>query len=230
MIGFPPTLKKPLKPKTFLPLSKQKLTIFTPLNFWTPQILQVRKIGHEFFYHCRKLIEEAEHFKASGVTVDRPNSMNKYGFLLADMGLNGVIDKMCSKYLFPLSALFFPESKGFLGEKLEQHHTFLVKYKIGEDLDLSTHVDDSEVTLNVCLGKEFSGGTLFFNGIKGTDSENKENFEYEHKLGRAVFHVGKHIRKIILGSFNVFFVDGANKIKEGERINLILWLRNKRNK
>jgi len=40
------------------------------------------------------------------------------------------------------------------------------------------HVDDSEVTLNVCLGKQFSGGELFFRGIRcekhvntGTHSE-----------------------------------------------------------
>ncbi len=32
-----------------------------------------------------------------------------------------------------------------------------VKYKI-EDLDLKEHVDDSEITLNVCLGKSFEGG------------------------------------------------------------------------
>ncbi|KAK7390903.1 hypothetical protein VNO78_19093 [Psophocarpus tetragonolobus] len=28
----------------------------------------------------------------------------------------------------------------------------------------SLHVDDAEVTLNICLGKEFSGGELFFRG------------------------------------------------------------------
>jgi len=32
-----------------------------------------------------------------------------------------------------------------------------VQYKIGEDLDLDFHYDDAEVTLNVCLGKEFEG-------------------------------------------------------------------------
>lgn len=28
------------------------------------------------------------------------------------------------------------------------------------------HVDDSEVTLNVCLGKQFIGGELFFRGVR----------------------------------------------------------------
>lgn len=40
------------------------------------------------------------------------------------------------------------------------------------------HVDDSEVTLNVCVGKQFTGGELFFRGVRcekhvntGTQSE-----------------------------------------------------------
>lgn len=32
-----------------------------------------------------------------------------------------------------------------------------VTYKIGEDLDLATHIDSSDITINVCLGKEFTG-------------------------------------------------------------------------
>ena len=27
-------------------------------------------------------------------------------------------------------------------------------------------MDDSEVTLNVCLGKQFTGGDLFFRGVR----------------------------------------------------------------
>ena len=37
----------------------------------------------------------------------------------------------------------------------------MVKYKSGEDRGLDMHIDDSDVTLNVCLGREFTGsGTL----------------------------------------------------------------------
>ena len=84
------------------------------------------------------------------------------------------------------------------------------RYKIGEDVDLSEHVDDSEITLNVCLGKEFEGGTLYFKGIKGQEFE--KPVEYKHKLGKAVLHVGNHVH-------------GANKIEGGERDNLIIWCR-----
>lgn len=44
--------------------------------------------------------------------------------------------------------------------------------QIKQNLNLSNfvfvgfHVDDSEVTLNVCLGKQFSGGELFFRGTR----------------------------------------------------------------
>lgn len=35
-------------------------------------------------------------------------------------------------------------------------------------------MDDSEVTLNVCLGKQFSGGELFFRGIRCEKHVNTE--------------------------------------------------------
>nr|CAB3502337.1 unnamed protein product [Digitaria exilis] len=43
----------------------------------------------------------------------------------------------------------------------------------------SFHVDDSEVTLNVCLGKQFSGGELYFRGIR---CENHVNSETQHEV------------------------------------------------
>ena len=35
-------------------------------------------------------------------------------------------------------------------------------------------MDDSEVTLNVCLGKQFSGGDLFFQGVRCDKHVNTE--------------------------------------------------------
>ena len=74
---------------------------------------------------------------------------------------------------------------------LRSHHSFTIRYSLGEDTDLSTHRcvcvcvcararvralacasastlnccrcrDDSDITLNLCLGKQFTGGALFF--------------------------------------------------------------------
>lgn len=35
-------------------------------------------------------------------------------------------------------------------------------------------MDDSEVTLNVCLGKQFTGGELFFRGVRCEKHVNSE--------------------------------------------------------
>ena len=40
-----------------------------------------------------------------------------------------------------------------VGSHFDRHHTFVVRYKVGEDLGLDMHTDDSDVTFNVCLGK-----------------------------------------------------------------------------
>ncbi|KAK4773391.1 hypothetical protein SAY87_028410 [Trapa incisa] len=79
------------------------------------------------------------------------------------------------------------------------------------------HVDDSEVTLNVCLGKQFSGGELFFRGTRcdrhvNSGSQSEEIFDYVHVPGRAVLHRGCHRH-------------GARSTTAGHRINLLLWCR-----
>ncbi|KAF6158383.1 hypothetical protein GIB67_022463 [Kingdonia uniflora] len=79
------------------------------------------------------------------------------------------------------------------------------------------HVDDSEVTLNVCLGKQFSGGELFFRGIRcdnhvNTDTQTEEILDYSHIPGHAVLHRGRHRH-------------GARATTSGHRINLLIWCR-----
>lgn len=42
----------------------------------------------------------------------------------------------------------------------------MVKYDMNEDLDLSYHYDNAEVTLNVSVGKDFTDGNLYFGALK----------------------------------------------------------------
>ncbi|CAN6908468.1 unnamed protein product, partial [Brassica oleracea] len=84
---------------------------------------------------------------------------------------------------------------------------------------LHFHVDDSEVTLNVCLGKQFSGGELYFRGVRCANhmkSPEKnlplEHYDYPHVPGQAVLHRGSHRH-------------GAKAITNGIRANLIMWCR-----
>jgi ankyrin repeat protein len=158
---------------------------------------------------CQKLVEEMVHYEQSGLPVRRPNSMNNYGLVLNSMGLEDMCSDIMKQLIEPLSSELYGES-GF-----RAHHSFIVKYKIGEDLDLDTHIDSSDITLNICLGKQFEGGSVFFKGVKGTESEYREYTEWQPRPGKAILHFGKHIH-------------GANKITSGERVNLIIWCRKRR--
>ena len=82
--------------------------------------------------------------------------------------------------------------------------------------DLSTHRDDSDITLNVptprtplaaivpalyllqvCLGKQFTGGSLFFcnTGVPSFDFKHPmqmpPTFDFQHEVGTAVVHLGR---------------------------------------
>ncbi|KAH9763718.1 2-oxoglutarate and iron-dependent oxygenase domain-containing protein CP2 [Citrus sinensis] len=144
----------------------------------------------------------------------RPNTMNKYGAVLDDFGLETMLDKLMETYIRPLSKVFFAEVGG---STLDSHHGFVVEYGKDRDVDLGFHVDDSEVTLNVCLGKQFTGGELFFRGTRcekhvNTGSQTEEIFDYSHVPGRAVLHRGRHRH-------------GARATTSGHRVNLLLWCR-----
>jgi hypothetical protein len=138
--------------------------------------------------------------------------MNNYGTVLDTFGFAPLLQELMTEYVHPFSALFYPEVGG---GSLDSHHGFIVEYKIGKDTSLDFHVDASDVTLNVCLGKQFTGGTLFFRGIRcalcqETAPKPAEEFEIAHLPGQAILHRGKHRH-------------GANPISGGERFNLILW-------
>lgn len=144
------------------------------------------------------------------------------GVILNDIGFKRAMNEIMDLYISPFARLFFPEAGG---DSLDRNHSFVVcgtkhylglntraqvKYKIGEDLDLEEHVDDSDVTLNVCLGKSFvgmassfsclsyltlvlfAGGDLDFHGVKGTPSSKQEHSRWSHKPGIGVLHLGNH--------------------------------------
>ena len=55
----------------------------------------------------------------------------------------------------------------------------------------------SDVTLNVCLGRAFEGGSLFFRGVRcrahqQTGAAPEETHVYAHRPGVAVLHRGHH--------------------------------------
>ncbi|KAG2589013.1 hypothetical protein PVAP13_5NG352100 [Panicum virgatum] len=167
---------------------------------------------------CEMLLEEVENFEkwvhAMKFKIMRPNTMNKYGAVLDDFGLEAMLNQFMEQFVAPISRVFYPEVGG---GTLDSHHAFVVEYGKDRDVELGFHVDDSEVTLNVCLGKQFSGGELYFRGIRcenhvNSETQHEEMYDYTHIPGQAVLHRGRHRH-------------GARAISSGLRINLLLWCR-----
>ncbi|XP_071850211.1 2-oxoglutarate and iron-dependent oxygenase domain-containing protein 2-like isoform X2 [Apostichopus japonicus] len=158
---------------------------------------------------CRELIEELIHFEQSDLPKGRPNTMNNYGILLNELGFDDeFLTPLRERYLTPLSRLLFPTEGG--GD-LDSHKAFVVTYKMEEDLDLNYHYDNAEVTLNVSLGMEFIDGVLYFGDMR-TEPRREKYTKYVHKPTVGLLHRGQHMH-------------GAMPISDGERYNLIIWMR-----
>ncbi|KZS07537.1 2-oxoglutarate and iron-dependent oxygenase domain-containing protein 2 [Daphnia magna] len=154
---------------------------------------------------CNRLVSEIDHFNETSMPKGRPNSMNNYGVLLDELGLNeGLLTPLRKKYLEPISQFLFPEEKGM---EFDSHKVFTVNYEENKDTELAFHFDNSEVTLNVCLLENCEGGELFF-GAPGSD----KGFGYIHEAGMAVIHRGSALHCVL-------------PLLSGRRVNLVMWMR-----
>ncbi|KAK1372822.1 2-oxoglutarate and Fe(II)-dependent oxygenase superfamily protein [Heracleum sosnowskyi] len=179
----------------------------------SPGILTFDMLQPDF---CKLLLDEVGNIEnwlhETRFRIMPPNTMNAYGAVLDDFGLETMLAKLMEDFILPMSTIFFPEVGG---ATLDSHHGYIVEYGKDRDDHLDLHVDDSEVTLNVCLGEQFSGGELFFCGVRcdkhiNVESEPGEIVTYSHVPGRAVLHRGRHRH-------------GALSTTSGHRVNLLLW-------
>ena len=131
---------------------------------------------------CAAFVEELDKFHSTGLPARRPNSMNNYGIVVNEIGMEPALDQLCHSLLQPLAHYLFPG----VGSHFDRHHTFVVRYKVGEDLGLDMHTDDSDVTFNVCLGKDFKGAGLQFCGDQGSTDHRKASLQYQHLSTSAV--------------------------------------------
>lgn len=141
-----------------------------------------------------------------------PNSMHRYGAVLGTLGLVDLLRELRTEVVAPLAALHYADAGG---TELDAEYGFLAEYGRDADDDLGFHVDDSAVTLNLCLGERFSGTELYFRGLRCDEHRQlpptpNEAFEYVHETGMAILHAGRHRH-------------GVYPILRGRRRNLILW-------
>jgi hypothetical protein len=165
---------------------------------------------------CKELLEEVACFenwcRYQKLPLLRPNTMNRYGTILDTLGFGSFLHQLMSEYVTPFASREYADIGG---DALDGHHGFIVEYQVGKDVKLDFHVDASEVTLNVCLGKAFTGGELYFRGVRcelhqETPWRPDEDFAIRQVPGRAILHRGRHRH-------------GAHPVTSGERYNLILW-------
>ncbi|CAF2899954.1 unnamed protein product [Rotaria sp. Silwood2] len=167
---------------------------------------------------CQSLINEIAYFEQwcidNGLKLYRPNSMNKYGVILDHFGFKKCLTDIVKTIVQPLTRLIYTH----VTLPLDSHHGFIVEYAMDKDRKLDFHVDDAAVTLNICLGTEFTDGQLYFGGVRcsshtsTTQPRDEEEIYLEHQVGTACLHLGNHRHR-------------ALPITSGRRLNLILWCR-----
>ena len=169
---------------------------------------------------CTELLREidarAALLRARGVALTPPNSMHEHGYVLEALGFGALLEDV-RKRVAPLAERLLPQ---FARGELDSHHSYLVDYSSRTDEELGFHVDDSEVTVNVCLGDDFHGAELVMLGLRcglhlqsGVSAD--EELEIVHETGCAIVHAGTHRHRV-------------DPIRSGRRRNLIVWLRNSR--
>lgn len=119
------------------------------------------------------------------------------------------MEKLRNFYLNSISKILFPE---WVGEKLDSHRAFTVKYSLDNDRQLDLHFDNAEVTLNVSLDESYLGGNIYFQGLKYDPEPTKLGADVKHRMGWAILHRGRQLHS-------------ALPLTQGERHNLIFWMR-----
>lgn len=125
-----------------------------------------------------------------------PNTMNRYGVSLASRTLRDILAVLSATHVQPLSDKW-----------LRKHPSaFAVDYSLKTQRSLAKHFDDSYMTLNVCLGQTFTGGSLLFY----PEGPRSQPIEVEQKPGWALIHPGALMHR-------------AQALTSGTRTNMVLW-------
>lgn len=217
-------------------------TFRLPSNFEqiAPFVFRARIFSDEFCATLTEFLNHAERWCTENeLEVSRPNTMNRYGAILAHLGLEDVCTDLMRQLMQPVCDRLFPHlshaTKTCEGKSCESdtpvtyrpfdmHHTFVVSYKTDEQVraeefdeepkeeqrnekaphltrhqkkklrllntaNLDLHVDDSQLTMSVCLGPQFKGGNLFTRGYRCPEHVNDI---IVHDDGEQGDHNGNH--------------------------------------
>lgn len=156
---------------------------------------------------CQTFLSELKNFEESRLPKGRPNTMNRYGINLGELGFDNFVTSLRNDFITPLTRILYPD---WGGDCLDSHKAFIVKYEVGKDVDLNYHFDNAEVTLNVALNDDYYDGEIYFGPMRTEESSKVTGIA--HQIGVGLLHRAQQMH-------------GALPISEGIRYNLILWMR-----
>ena len=186
--------------------SKDSDFIFKATNIFTSAFLNGMLIEIK---RANELIQSGE------IEFFRPNSMNSDGFVLAELGFLHFFDEFTKRWLSKITSSIYPFYL-WGGQSIDGLHGFIIRYvdNDGMDKNLSRHMDESQITFNLCLyNDDLVGSKIWFHGIRDDDEHTQfENVSIALQQNEAILHVGQHWHQ-------------PENIQNGTRINLILWLR-----
>eukprot|EP00527_Entomoneis_sp_CCMP2396_P003892 CAMPEP_0198144230 /NCGR_PEP_ID=MMETSP1443-20131203/14321_1 /TAXON_ID=186043 /ORGANISM="Entomoneis sp., Strain CCMP2396" /LENGTH=357 /DNA_ID=CAMNT_0043807587 /DNA_START=202 /DNA_END=1272 /DNA_ORIENTATION=- len=134
---------------------------------------------------------------------------------LDTVGLKWVNDLLFHLIVRPIGRQLYEKSESLAD--LDWRQGYVAAYAAKPTTDkprsqLVTHTDDSEVTLNIGLGKNFEGGHVEFRGLRGTPEGGQLIDAFEPIEGTALIHAGRHFHDV-------------TPVTKGNRYALIVWAR-----
>lgn len=184
----------------------------------------LREIGGNVYYgkilndiFCDLMMEKIRSYELceDRQLAEQANSMHKNAILLEELGLDEFFKEFFSEILTKVIHSIFTER---MYQEFDGIHGYVVRYGNSKDKNLDFHVDDSLVTMNLCLNEQFLGSDLMFHGIRcpihiDTPSLHNEEVVINHQKGFTVMHEGKNRHYV-------------NSITDGNRYGLIIWCQN----
>ena len=77
---------------------------------------------------CDRLLEELKNFKTSGIPHEQPNSMNRHGVILDEIGFQKFVDDLRTQFIQPWARKLYGDEN----LELDSHKAFVVKYAMNE--------------------------------------------------------------------------------------------------
>ena len=180
----PPTVSQVLNGQVAINLDTSRLTKLLDEEFY--DVFSFRLLSLTFCrdvrHFCTGLVDRAQSSAPHLLVGRRPVDLDTVGLEWVNNLLFHLIVRPISRQLFQTSETLadLDWRQGYIAGYAAQPNEGKPRER------LVTHTDDSEVTLNVCLGDEsFEGGLLEFRGLRGSDSEGELHGTFQPQPGES---------------------------------------------